>query len=184
MPSGNPLRLGKAGQNRLHPHGAQSEVPPPTLAGILRPAKPRLIRFGVHFQAFIVRRIVIAGVDSLGNCTKLYLRGALLRALGCGDEVWVGSGALEAQEPFVAKQKPHQGKHGDRILRLGGRYLQSRRDIGTQWQRRREWYAVGLECLGWGTPGCNSDSERPQELLALGSLNSRQASIRLRPVGD
>ena len=44
--------------------------------------------------------------------------GALVRALGCPDGVWVGSCALEAQEPFWAKQKPLQGKHGDRILRL------------------------------------------------------------------
>ena len=48
------------------------------------------------------------------------IRNPICRGFGCPDGVWVGSGALEAQEPFVAKYKPPQGKHGDRILRSDG----------------------------------------------------------------
>ena len=56
------------------------------------------------------------GVPSLGGTPTLTSR---------PDGVWVSSGALEAQEPFGAKQKPRQGKHGDRTLRLGRLLAQS-----------------------------------------------------------
>ena len=42
-------------------------------------------------------------ISLAGDCIKLLIKGALLRAFGWQDGVWVGSGALEAQEPFVAK---------------------------------------------------------------------------------
>lgn len=47
-------------------------------------------------------------------------QGALLRAFSCPDGVWVGSGALEGQEPSGAKLATTPGKHGDRILRSDG----------------------------------------------------------------
>jgi hypothetical protein len=77
------------------------------------------------------------------------LQGAILRAFACPDGVRVSSGALEVQEPFVAKQKPSQGKAWrPDIAILWALAPISPLDVGIQWQRRRESYAVGPECSG------------------------------------